>query len=82
MFSKNEFGKALKYHRVKNNYSQKDLVDVLSLSHISFQDVTQSMISLWESQKRSPSLLKRVCIANFFLCDYSYSPDEILKIKK
>lgn len=82
LFSKNEFGKALKHYRIKNNYSQKGLVDVLSLSHVSFQDVTQSMISLWESQKRSPSLLKRVCIANFFLCDYIYSSDEILKIKK
>ncbi|CAH7215899.1 helix-turn-helix domain-containing protein [Vibrio chagasii] len=82
MFSRDDFGEKLRSYRLENNYSQKELADTLSLSHVSFQDITQSMISLWESQKRLPSLLKRILIANFFLCEYCYSSDEILKIKK
>ncbi|WP_060980692.1 helix-turn-helix transcriptional regulator [Vibrio splendidus] len=82
LFCRDDFGENLKKYRLKNNLSQKELADTLSLSHVLFQDVTQSMISLWESKKRLPSLLKRILIASFFLSDYSYCSDEILKIKK
>ena len=60
------YGEALKYHRESNNLSQLELAKATGLS--------QQAISLWEKNKRVPSIANCEILADF----YGISLDELV----
>lgn len=60
------YGEALKYQREINGYSQSELAKKAQLN--------QQAISLWESNKRTPSIDYCVKLANF----YGITVDELI----
>ncbi|GAB7218722.1 helix-turn-helix domain-containing protein [Vibrio comitans] len=76
IINKQNFHERLRYLRVEAGLSQGELANQLSEQHRVFANVTQSMISLWEHGKVTPSILRRVGLAHFFCVDYDYAPSE------
>ncbi|PMM12813.1 transcriptional regulator [Vibrio breoganii] len=74
--NKQNFHERLKALRIETGLSQGDLANQLSEEHRVFANVTQSMISLWERGKVTPSILRRVGLAHFFSADYQYDQAE------
>ncbi|MDE6474953.1 MAG: helix-turn-helix domain-containing protein [Clostridia bacterium] len=60
-------GKALKYQRMLNNYSQSQLADILH--------IRQSAISKWERGESEPSLNYLIALADL----YDISLDELVE---
>ncbi|GEA62159.1 helix-turn-helix domain-containing protein [Vibrio comitans] len=80
--NKQNFHERLRYLRVEAGLSQGELANQLSEQHRVFANVTQSMISLWEHGKVTPSILRRVGLAHFFYVDYEYAPAELPLINR
>ena len=70
------YGEALKYQREINGYSQSELAKRTKLN--------QQAISLWESNKRTPSIDYCVILADFYgiTIDELIGRDSIPSIKK
>lgn len=80
--NKQNFHERLKALRIDTGLSQGDLANQLSEEHRVFANVTQSMISLWERGKVTPSILRRVGLAHFFSVNYQYDQAEQQLIKR
>lgn len=80
--NKDNFPQTLKHLREEHNLSQNVLADELSQSHRIFENVTQSMISLWEKGKTSPSFIRKVGIAGYFRKPYRFSGSEVSILKR
>ncbi|GEA52076.1 transcriptional regulator [Vibrio inusitatus NBRC 102082] len=80
--NKQNFHEQLKAQRIAIGLSQGELANQLSEEHRVFANVTQSMISLWERGKVTPSILRRVGLAHFFSVNYQYAQSEQQLMKR